>query len=66
VVQTARSARAFFTKFLYFSAPGAPILGNRLANAIRKLSKLPHLVTGNRRSQAWTPYRYPVSLHGMT
>lgn len=63
MVQPARSARAFFTKFLYFSAPGALILGIRLANAIRKLSKLPRLVTGNRRSQAWTSYRYPVSLH---
>jgi hypothetical protein len=57
---------AFFTKFLYFSTPGALILDNRLANAVHTLTQLPHLVTGNRRSLAWTPYRYSVYLHWMT
>ena len=57
---------AFFTKFLYFSTPGALILDNRLANAVHKLSQLPHLVTANRQSLAWTPYRYSVYLHWMT
>jgi hypothetical protein len=57
---------AFFTKFLYFSTPSALILDNRLANAVHKLSELPHLVTENRQSQAWTPYRYAVYLHWMT
>jgi hypothetical protein len=56
---------AFFTKFLYFSTPGALILDNRLANAVHKLSRMPHLVTGNRQSLAWTPYRYAVYLHWM-
>ncbi len=56
---------AFFTKFLYFSTPGALILDNRLANAVHKLSRVPHLVTGNRQSLAWTPYRYAVYLHWM-
>jgi 8-oxoguanine DNA glycosylase-like protein len=57
---------AFFTKFLYFSIPGALILDNRLANAVHKLSKLPNLVTGDGRSLTWTPYRYAVYLHWMT
>jgi hypothetical protein len=57
---------AFFTKFLYFSTPGALILDNRLANAVHKLSRLPHLVTESRQSLAWTPYRYSVYLHWMT
>ena len=57
---------AFFTKFLYFSTPGALILDNRLANAVHRLSHLPNLVTGNGQSQAWTPYRYSVYLHWMT
>jgi len=56
---------ASFTKFLYFSTPGALILDNRLANAVHKLSQLPHLVTENRQSLAWTPYRYSVYLHWM-
>ena len=56
---------AFFTKFLYFSTPGALILDNRLANAVHKLSRMPHLVTGNRQSLAWTPYRYAVYLRWM-
>jgi hypothetical protein len=57
---------AFFTKLLYFSTPGALILDNRLANAVRKLSQLPSLVTGDGRSLTWTPYRYSVYLHWMT
>jgi hypothetical protein len=56
---------AFFTKFLYFSTPGALILDNRLANAVYKRGKLPYLVTQDGRSQAWTPYRYAVYLHWM-
>ena len=57
---------AFFTKFLYFSTPGALILDNRLANAVHGLSQLPDLVTENGLSLAWTPYRYLVYLHWMT
>lgn len=57
---------AFFTKFLYFGTPGVLILDNRLANAVHKLSQLPHLVAGNRQSLAWTPNRYSVYLHWMT
>jgi hypothetical protein len=57
---------AFFTKFLYFSTPGALILDNRLANAVQRLSQLPHLVNGGGRSLTWTPYRYSVYLHWMT
>jgi hypothetical protein len=56
---------AFFTKFLYFSTPGALILDNRLANAVFNRSRLPYLVTGNDRSLAWTPYRYAVYIHWM-
>jgi hypothetical protein len=43
---------AFFTKLLYFCAPGALILDNRLANAVHQLSRLPYLVAGNGRSLA--------------
>jgi hypothetical protein len=57
---------AFFTKFLYFSTPGALILDNRLANAVHRLSQLPNLVTEDGRSLTWTPYRYAVYLHWMT
>lgn len=57
---------AFFTKFLYFSTPGALILDNRLANAVYGLSHLPNLVTRDGLSLAWTPYRYAVYLHWMT
>lgn len=56
---------AFFTKFLYFSTPGALILDNRLANAVHSLSGLPYLITAKGRSYAWTPYRYAVYLHWM-
>jgi hypothetical protein len=56
---------AFFTKFLYFSTPGALILDNRLANAVYSRSGLPHLVTTKGQSLAWTPYRYAVYLHWM-
>jgi len=56
---------AFFTKFLYFSTPGALILDNRLANAVHRLSQLPNLVTGDGRSLTWTPYRYSVYLNWM-
>ena len=57
---------AFFTKFLYFSTPGALILDNRLANAVYRRSQLPNLVTADGRSLPWTPYRYSVYLHWMT
>jgi hypothetical protein len=60
-----RFGPAFFTKFLYFGVPGALILDNRLANAVYTLSRLPHLVTSDSRSVAWTPYRYAVYLHWM-
>ncbi len=60
-----RLGPAFFTKFLYFAVPGALILDNRVANAVSQLSNLPHLVTADRRSVAWTPYRYAVYLHWM-
>ena len=56
---------AFFTKFLYFAVPGALILDNRVANAVYEHSRLPYLVTAERRSVAWTPYRYAVYLHWM-
>ena len=56
---------AFFTKFLYFSTPGALILDNRLANAVYSRSRLPYLVTEKGRSLAWTPYRYAVYLQWM-
>jgi hypothetical protein len=56
---------AFFTKFLYFSTPGALILDNRLANAVYGWSGIPHLVTAKGQSLAWTPYRYAVYLHWM-
>jgi hypothetical protein len=56
---------AFFTKFLYFSTPGALILDNRMANAVYSLSRLPCLVTAEGRSLAWTPYRYAAYLHWM-
>jgi len=57
---------AFFTKFLYFSTPGALILDNRLANAVHDLSGgMPHLVTKDGRSEPWTPFRYAVYLHWM-
>jgi hypothetical protein len=57
---------AFFTKFLYFSTPGALILDNRLANAVHDLSQMPHLITEHGQSLAWAPYRYSVYLHWMT
>ena len=57
---------AFFTKFLYFSTPGALILDNRLASAVHRLSQLPNLVTEDGRSLTWTPYRYAVYTHWMT
>ncbi|HUY45685.1 MAG TPA: hypothetical protein VMV92_08165 [Streptosporangiaceae bacterium] len=56
---------AFFTKFLYFSTPGALILDNRLATAVHALSGLDYLITDDGRSCAWSPYRYAVYLHWM-
>lgn len=56
---------AFFSKFLYFTTPGALILDNVLARKVAALSGMPHLVTRAGRSQAWSPYRYAVYLHWM-
>jgi hypothetical protein len=56
---------AFFTKFLYFTNPEGLILDNVLANAVAKLSHMPHLVNAKQRSPAWSPYRYAVYLHWM-
>ncbi|MEU8610707.1 hypothetical protein AB0C29_22230 [Actinoplanes sp. NPDC048791] len=56
---------AFFTKFLYFTTPGALILDHRLATAVHRLTKMPYLVTSRGRSRAWSPYRYAVYLHWM-
>lgn len=61
----ARFGPAFFTKFLYFSTPGALILDNVLANAVQRRSELNHLVTARGRSVEWTPFRYAVYLHWM-
>ncbi|MGW4462974.1 8-oxoguanine DNA glycosylase OGG fold protein [Micromonospora sp. NPDC004704] len=60
-----RFGPAFFTKFLYFSTPGALILDNVLANTVHKISGMEHLVTPDGRSVTWTPYRYAVYLHWM-
>jgi hypothetical protein len=56
---------AFFTKFLYFSTPGALILDARMARVVKQLSNLDHLVGSNGGIPAWTPYRYCVYLHWM-
>jgi hypothetical protein len=56
---------AFFTKFLYFSTPGALILDNVLANAVKRRSGLEHLVTRRGHSKEWTPYRYATYMHWM-
>lgn len=56
---------AFFTKFLYFSTPGALILDARMARAVSRLSTLTNLVNPNGTIPAWTPYRYSVYLHWM-
>lgn len=56
---------AFFTKFLYFTTPGALILDNVLARRVHDLAGIPHLVVGRGRSVAWSPYRYAVYLKWM-
>jgi hypothetical protein len=56
---------AFFTKFLYFTTPGALILDNVLAKKANALSKMSYLVQTNGQSYAWSPYRYAVYLHWM-
>ncbi|SDI91113.1 hypothetical protein SAMN05444157_0757 [Frankineae bacterium MT45] len=56
---------AFFTKFLYFGAPGGLILDNVVASRVYSLSVMPHLVTTRYAALAWTPYRYAVYLHWM-
>jgi hypothetical protein len=56
---------AFFTKFLYFTTPGALILDNVLARRVHDLAGVPHLVADRGRSVAWSPYRYAVYLKWM-
>jgi hypothetical protein len=56
---------AFFTKFLYFTTPGALILDNVLARKVHDLAGVPHLVASRGRSVAWSPYRYAVYLKWM-
>jgi hypothetical protein len=60
-----RFGPAFFTKFLYFSVPGALILDIVLAGAAKRLSGLPHLLDNAGKAEPWTPYRYAVYLHWM-
>jgi len=60
-----RYGPAFFTKLLYFSAPGALILDNRLAKAVHRFSGIDYLVTATGRSYAWSPYRYAVYVYWM-
>lgn len=64
-VRIDRYGPAFFTKFLYFTTPGALILDNVLANAVHGLTQMPHLVARNGKPYAWSPYRYAVYLHWM-
>lgn len=56
---------AFFTKFLYFTTPGALILDNVLARRVYDLAQIPHFVAGKNRSVQWSPYRYAVYLKWM-
>jgi len=56
---------AFFTKFLYFTIPGALILDNVLAKKVKMLTDMPYLVQHNGQSYPWSPYRYAVYLHWM-
>ena len=56
---------AFFTKFLYFSTPGALILDARMARAVLKLSGMNHLINPGGGVPAWTSYRYSLYLHWM-
>ena len=60
-----RFGPAFFTKFLYFTTPGALILDNVLARKVRRLSGMPYLVRPRGQSYEWSPYRYAVYLHWM-
>ncbi|TXI54392.1 hypothetical protein [Mycolicibacterium mageritense] len=56
---------AFFTKFLYFTTPGALILDRVLARKVHSLSGMPYLVDSKGNSLPWSPYRYSVYLHWM-
>lgn len=56
---------AFFTKFLYFTTPGALILDRVLARKVHDLCEMKHLVDSRGRSLPWSPYRYSVYLHWM-
>jgi hypothetical protein len=61
-----RFGPAFFTKFLYFTTPGALILDNVLAKKVKALSKMPYLVETKGQSFDWSSYRYAVYLHWMS
>ncbi|WP_436533790.1 hypothetical protein [Actinoplanes sp. HUAS TT8] len=56
---------AFFTKFLYFTVPGALILDARLAARVARLTGNESGYLKNGRPVAWTPFRYAVYLHWM-
>lgn len=56
---------AFFTKFLYFTTPGALILDRVLARRVHALSGMPYLVRRTGQPYDWSPYRYCVYLHWM-
>lgn len=56
---------AFFTKFLYFTTPGALILDRVLARKVHSLSAMPYLIDSKGNSLQWSPYRYCVYLHWM-
>ena len=56
---------AFFTKFLYFTVPGALILDARLAGRVAQLTGREYGYLAKGRPVAWTPYRYAVYLHWM-
>jgi hypothetical protein len=64
--RVARYGPAFFTKFLYFTVPGALILDARLARRVARLVDDEHGYLRSGRTVAWTPYRYAVYLHWMT
>jgi hypothetical protein len=64
-VRIRRFGPAFFTKFLYFTTPGALILDNVLARRVHALAGMAYLVRRGGNSYAWSPYRYAVYLHWM-
>lgn len=56
---------AFFTKFLYFTVPGALILDARLAGRVARLTGNSYGYLTRGQPVAWTPYRYAIYLHWM-